>query len=129
MNLIRLTAVSVLVFAASAYGQQIQWVDPSAPKLAPSSAEAATRSECLQLGTNTEIHRCAEKYRAHGGGKIVKTGQKTGKAKGGDTTKDLNPSKAAGTPPAPSSHAADAAKTADAGAAASASPAAMKATK
>ena len=125
MHLIRLMTVFTLMFAASAYGQ-IQSVDPSASSnVATAASEPAAKSdahtpalimdssrgqndadarECLQFGSNGEIHRCAEKYRSHSGVKIVKTGQKSGRAKGSDASDASN---SARNPQAPSPQAVD----------------------
>jgi hypothetical protein len=97
MNRIGLVAALAIMFAATAHAQsQIQWVDPAAPRamreqpVEPSAAPAtptapqlimdtkrgkndADARQCLQLATNDQIHRCAEKYRSHASrAKVVK---------------------------------------------------------
>ena|SRR5215210_4297897 len=98
MNRIGLALLAML-FTASAYAQQMQAVDPetanapsqekvepasavepSAPQLVMDRARGhndADARQCLQLTTNTHIHRCAEKYRSHAG-QVMKASQTKG---------------------------------------------------
>lgn len=109
MNRIGLIAASALVFATAASAQQIQWVDPAVPKgtleqrtepsgktadpAIPQLVQDPTRGhndadarQCLQLATNQQVHRCAEKYRSRASrAAVVKTTQSTDKTKPTDT--------------------------------------------
>jgi hypothetical protein len=114
MNRIGL-AVLALLFTASSYAQQIEAVDPDTTsatpqdKVEPASAleptvpqlvmdrarshNDADARQCLQLTTNTHIHRCAEKYRSHGG-QVMKASQTKTMAAGSnppETTKPREP--------------------------------------
>ncbi len=86
MNRILIASLAIS-FAASAYSQQLESIDPASAKVQPEQSEPgrpvldsatpqlgmdfkrgqhdADARECLQLTTNDQIHRCAEKYRSH----------------------------------------------------------------
>ena len=119
MNRIALIAVLGALSASAAYAQQIQWVDPAVPKgmleskggpsgtladpAVPQLVQDPTRGhndadarQCLQLTTNDQIHRCAEKYRSPASrAKLVKTAQPAGKSKAGETVQPAETPKAA----------------------------------
>jgi hypothetical protein len=102
MNRIGLVVLAML-FSASTYAQQIDAVDPemangpSQDKIEPAPAVEPTvpqlvmdrarghndadARQCLQLTTNTHIHRCAEKYRSHSG-QVMKASQTKATAAG-----------------------------------------------
>ena len=134
MNRIGLIAASALVFATAASAQQIQWVDPAVPKgtleqrseqpsgkpadpAIPQLVQDPTRGhkdadarQCLQLATNQQVHRCAEKYRSRASrAGVVKTAQSKETTKAADvaaaTTKPADTKPAATPKPAASAKA------------------------
>ncbi|MGZ5094033.1 MAG: hypothetical protein ACXWCY_18035 [Burkholderiales bacterium] len=91
-----LIASFAISFAATAYSQQLESIDPASVTAQPEQSEPgrpvldvtppqmgmdfkrgqhdADARECLQFTTNDQIHRCAEKYRPHTmPAKLVKT--------------------------------------------------------
>jgi hypothetical protein len=82
-----LIALFAISFAATAYSQQLESIDPASAVAQPEQSEPgrpvldvtspqlgmdfkrgqhdADARECLQFTTNDQIHRCAEKYRSH----------------------------------------------------------------